>query len=136
MITNNPSRAQVWTGRILGGLLVAFLVLDAGMKLLKSAPVLDACPALGIPEGAIVGIGATLLACTILYMIPRTAILGAILLTGYLGGAVFTHVRSGQPAFNVGFAVGFGVLVWLSLGLRDRRVRALVSARAEHHGNP
>lgn len=120
-------RAQIWTGRVIGGLLVTFLALDAAMKLVKASPVIAASAQLGIPEGAIAGIGATLLACVVLYLVPRTAVLGAILLTGYLGGAVFTHVRSGGPAFNVAFAMAFGVLVWLSLLLRRPQLRSMLA---------
>src|SRR5262245_26671487 len=123
------SKARLWTGRIISGLLALFLLFDGGMKLAKPAFVVEACNELGIPENAIVGIGIALLISTILYVIPRTSVLGAILLTGYLGGAIMTHVRVGGPAFSVLFAFVFGMLVWLGLFLRDPRLRALIPIR-------
>lgn len=123
------SKGRLWAGRIISGLVVAFLVFDAVAKLMKIKPVMEANARLGLPEGTIVGIGITLLVCTILYVIPRTAVLGAILLTGYLGGAVSTHVRAGDPAFPVVFPAIFGVLVWLALYLRDDRLHALMPLR-------
>jgi hypothetical protein len=108
---------------------VLFLAADGVAKLFKPAPVLTACAELGVPEDAVTGIGLVLLACTVVYAIPATAVLGAILLTGYLGGAVATHVRVGGPAFPVVFATGLGVLVWVGLYLRDPRLRALVPLR-------
>jgi len=103
-----------------------FLILDAVMKLVKPAFVVDATVQLGYGESAIVPIGAVLLLITLLYLIPRTAVLGAILLTGYLGGAVATHVRVGAGVFPIVFAIVFGVLLWGGLYLRDPRVSALI----------
>jgi len=117
------SRTQLWTGRILGGFAALFLLWDGVMKLFKPIFVVKATRDLGYPESEIVGIGVTLLVCTLLYLFPRTSILGAILLTGYLGGAVASQVRVQAPWFNVIFALAFGCLVWLGLGLRDLRVR-------------
>src|SRR5215469_7892347 len=94
------STARLWAGRILSVLAVLFLVMDGGMKLIKPPFVVQATAQLGYPESMIVGIGLTLLLCTVLYVIPRTAIWGAILLTGYLGGAVASNVRAGTPLFN------------------------------------
>ncbi len=88
--------------------------------------VLEATRQLGYPESDIVGIGITLLVCTLLYILPRTSILGAILLTGYLGGAIASQIRAGNPWFNVAFAVTFGVLVWTGLWLRDIRLRTIL----------
>jgi hypothetical protein len=124
-----PSKAALWTGRVLSGLVGAFLLLDGVMKLFKPEPVVEATRKLGYPEEAIVGLGILLIACTLLYLIPLTSILGAILLTGYLGGAVASHVRAGDGAFPVSFGVGFGVLVWLGLYLREPRLRALTPLR-------
>src|SRR5579872_5440600 len=97
------SKPRIWTGRILSGLAVAFLLMDAGMKLFKPPFVVQATVQLGYRESAIVGIGVVLLCCTVLYVIPRTAVLGAIFLTAYLGGAVASNVRVGTPFFNVVF---------------------------------
>ena len=124
--TPDLTRSALWTGRVLTGLGSMFLLFDAVMKLVKPQFVVDATVQLGYPESAIVGIGIALLVSTVLYLIPRTAILGAVLLTGYLGGAVATHVRVGGPAFNIVFPVIFGALVWAGLWLRDRRVRNLL----------
>ena len=119
-------RTIIWVGRAISGLCVLFLALDGTAKLLKPAPVLEACTELGIPESTISGIGILLLACTAAYAVPATAVLGAVLLTGYLGGAIATHVRVGGPAFPVVFATAIGVLVWVGLYLREPRLRALV----------
>lgn len=120
------SDVQLWAGRILSGFVALFLVWDGVMKLFKPVFVVKATRDLGYPESEIVGIGVTLLVCTLLYLFPRTSILGAILLTGYLGGAVASQVRVQAPLFNVIFAFIFGCLVWLSLWLRDSRVRGFL----------
>jgi hypothetical protein len=120
------SLARLWTGRIVCWLVTLFLLMDGIMKVLKPAFVVEATARLGYPESEIVGIGVVLIACTVLYAVPRTAILGAILLTGYLGGAVATSVRVQGGLFNVLFPVVFGVLVWGGLWLRDVRLRNLL----------
>jgi DoxX-like family len=121
------SKGMLWTGRIISGVAVLFLTFDSVIKFLKPAPVVEAFAHLGLPLDLAVVIGVLLLLCTALYVIPRTSILGAILLTGYLGGAVATHLRSGDPLFShVLFPVYFGALLWLGLYLRDTRLRALV----------
>jgi len=117
------SEARLWAGRIMSGLAVLFLLWDGVMKLLKPAMVVKATRELGYPESDIVGIGAVLLACTLLYIFPRTSILGAILLTGYLGGAIASQVRAQASWFNLVFAFVFACLVWGGLWLRDIRVR-------------
>ena len=119
-------------GWVLSGLMIAFLLVDAVMKLLALPVVLETQAPLGFAGAAIArGLGVLLLACTVLYAAPRTAVLGAILLTGYLGGAVATHVRVGDPLFtHILFGVYMGVLLWLGLYLRDARLRALVPLRA------
>lgn len=123
------SKAQFWAGMVLSILTSLFLLLDGVMKLVKPKMVVDATVQLGYPESTIVPIGATLVISTLLYLFPRTSILGAILLTGYLGGAVATHVRVGGGTFPVIFAVTFGVLIWLGLYLRDANLRTLVPLR-------
>ena len=120
------SRPRIWTGRILGALAVLFLLMDAGMKLFKPPFVVQATLQLGYPEYTIVGIGVVLLICTVLYVIPRTAVLGAILLTGYLGGAVASNVRAGTALFNVVFPLLVAVVVWVSLVLRDKRLESVI----------
>jgi hypothetical protein len=122
-------KGRLWAGYIMSALPALFLLMDAGMKLPKPEFVVKATTELGYPESAIVPIGVVLLVCTILYLIPRTAVLGAILLTGYLGGAVATHVRMGGPAFNIVFPVIFGALLWGGLYLRDQRIAALIPLR-------
>jgi hypothetical protein len=120
----------LWTGRVISTLLILFLTFDGVMKLVQPQPVLDACDQLGIPRHAVAGIGVVLLACTALYAIPATSVLGAVLLTGYLGGAVFCHVRVAGPIFPIVFSSSFGLLVWAGLYLREPRLRALLPLRA------
>ena len=116
---SHPANAWFWTGWIISGLVMLFLVFDGVTKILKVTPVLEACEKLGISSSTVPGIGLLLLACTVIYAIPRTSVLGAILLTAFLGGAVAIHVRGGSGAFPVAFAVAFGLLAWLGLALRD-----------------
>jgi hypothetical protein len=118
-------KKQVWAGRIMSGLPALFLLVDGGMKLIKPAPVVEATVRLGYSESVIVGLGIVLLVCTMLYLVPRISFLGAILLTGYLGGAVATHVRVGDGLFPIFFPVILGALLWGGLFLRDDRFRAL-----------
>ncbi len=107
-----------------------FLLVDGVMKLFKPAVVVDATVKLGYPEGVIVGLGIVLTICTILYIIPLTSVLGAILLTAYMGGAVATHVRVGEGAFSIVFPIIFGVLIWGGLHLREPRLRTLIPLRS------
>lgn len=116
-------------GYILSALPALFLFLDAVMKIIKPAPVVEATVQLGYPESSIAPIGAVLLISTVLYLIPRTSVLGAILLTGYLGGAVATHVRVGGELFPILFPAIIGALLWGGLYLRDKRLRALLPLR-------
>ena len=124
------SKSMLWTGRIMSALPILFLLMDGVMKLVKPAMVIDATVKLGYRENVILPLGVVLLVCTLLYAIPRTAVLGAILLTGYLGGAVATHVRMGESVFSIVFPIIFGVLIWGGLFLRDARVRALIPLSA------
>lgn len=127
--TESVSKSALWTGRVMSALPALFLLLDGAMKLVKPEPVVQATVGLGYPEGVILPLGIVLIACTILYAIPRTAVFGAILLTGYLGGAVATHVRVGADMFPILFPVVFGISIWGGLYLRDARLRALVPLR-------
>jgi len=124
------AKGEVWTGRIMSAVPAIFLLVDGAMKLMKPAVAVETTVQLGYSESVILGLGILLLASTILYLIPSTAVLGAILLTGYLGGAVATHVRVGGPLFNVVFPVIVGALLWGGLFFRDRRLRELLPLRA------
>jgi hypothetical protein len=125
------SKGKLWTGRIMSTLPALFLLLDGVMKLMKPEFVVKATVQLGYPESVIVPLGIVVLVCVILYVIPRTAVLGAILLTGYLGGAVATHARVGDPLFShTLFPVYFAILVWGGLYLREERLRALIPLRS------
>ena len=124
------SKKMVWAGRIISALPVLFLLMDGVMKLVKPAVVVEATVKLGYPESTILGMGIVLLACTVLYLIPATSVLGAILLTGYLGGAVATHVRVGDPLFtHTLFPVYLGIMIWGGLYWREARLRALIPLR-------
>lgn len=120
-----PSRARLWTGRVLSGLLVLFFLFDAIVKVMLVPEVVEKSVELGFSVAAIQAIGVVLLICTVAYVIPRTAVVGAVLLTGYLGGAICTHVHVYEGLFPIVFATVFAILVWLGLGLRDARVGAL-----------
>ena len=128
--TATVSKKMFWSGRILSALPALFLVADGVGKLIKPAPVVEATVRLGYSESVIVPLGIVLLACTAVYLMPRTAVLGEILLTGYLGGAVATHVRTGNGLFPIVFPVILGVLLWGGIFLRDHRLRTLIPLRA------
>src|SRR5262249_44548862 len=129
------SRTRLWAGRIMSALPALFLLVDGVMKLMKPEVVVKTTVELGYAETVILPLGVVLLACTILYLIPRTSVLGAVLLTGYLGGAVATHVRAGQGPFEILFPVLFGALLWGGLVLRDRRIRELIPVRTRQESN-
>ena len=118
---------RLWLGRVLSALAALFLFVDGITKALQVAPVVESSAQLGYSAPVTLGIGVLLLVCLAVYLIPQTAPLGAILLVGYLGGAIATHVRFGSPLFSVLFPVIVGVLLWLGLYLRDVRLRALLS---------
>ncbi len=123
---SNP-KAMLWAGRVISGLAIAMLIFSAVMKLAGPDPVVKEFTRLGYTtENIAVAIGILELACVIIYAIPQTAVLGAILLAAYLGGATATHVRISDPFF--GPVIG-GVLVWLGLWLREPRLRSLVPWR-------
>ena len=125
------TQTVVWAGRFLSGLTIAFLLLDAAMKLVPLQPVTDSMQSLGFtPTAALArGLGVLLLACVVLYAVPRTALLGAILLTGYLGGSIAIHLRAGSPLFShVFFGAYVGLALWAGLLARNRPARAEVIA--------
>src|SRR4051794_13049509 len=127
---SDNSRKTVWTGRILSGFAVLFLAFDAAMKLLALPPAVEGTGQLGYPASTLLPIGILQLVCLALYLIPRTAPIGAILWTGYLGGAIATHVRVGSPLFtHTLFPIYVAALLWAGLWLRDRRVDALLAPR-------
>jgi hypothetical protein len=122
-----PLSKGLWAGRIVSALVVLMLLADSVAKIVKVAPVLKAQAELGFPDYLTVGIGFVLLICTCVYAIPRTSILGAILLTGFLGGAVAVKLRIGDSLFGqILFPVYIGVMVWGALFLREDRLRALI----------
>ncbi len=125
------NKKNLWIGRILSGLAVLFLVFDGGMKFFmdKLPPeALEAGAALQWPVEKMPLVGTILLTCVLVYVIPRTAVVGAVLLTGYLGGAIASHVRVGNPLFtHTLFPIYVAVFVWGGLYLRDSRVKAMVS---------
>ena len=121
------SKLALWGGRVCTGAIGLFLLLDAVMKLVKPVQVVDATLALGLTETAITPLGIVLLVSTVIYLIPRTAVLGAILLTGYLGGAVCIHLRNAHGPLEIGLPIAFGIILWAGLYLRDPKVRQLVA---------
>jgi hypothetical protein len=128
--TADVSRRARLTGRILSGLVVAFLAFDLTIKLLQLPDAVKATAQFGFPDGTLLALGVIQLVCLILYLVPRTAILGAVLWTGYLGGAIATHLRMGGPAFSFVFPLLVAALLWGGLWLRDRRLRGVFAARA------
>jgi hypothetical protein len=119
---------KIWVGRGLSGLVIVFLLMDSVMKLLAVPAVLEAGQSIGFPGASMNrSLGLLLLACTVLYIIPGTSVLGAILITAFLGGAVATHVRLGNPLFShVLFGVYVGILMWAGLGLRFPKLLSLI----------
>ena len=121
------SKGMVWTGRVVSAIPVLLMVFSAAMKFAKPAPVVEGMVRLGFPSGLLFVVGVLEFLSCVVYVIPRTAVLGAILMTGYLGGATVTNVRVGDPSWIV--TVVLGVLVWGGLFFRDERVRALIPFR-------
>jgi hypothetical protein len=125
-----PSAKALWAGRIMSGLAMLFMLMDSVGKLVQPEQVVKGTTDLGYPASVILGIGIVELVCTLLYIVPRTAVLGAILLTGYLGGAIATHVRVGNPVFShMLFPTYIAALFWGGLLLRDARLRAFLPFR-------
>ncbi len=124
-----PSRRAVVAGRISSGVGALFMAFDAAMKVLQAAPAMEGTAQLGYPTSVVLWLGVVQLVCLALYLIPRTAVLGAVLWTGYLGGAMATHVRVENSLFgHVLFPLYVAALLWGGLWLRDLRVRALLRA--------
>jgi len=121
------SKKMIWTGRIIGALPVMVLLFSGVLKLAKPPAVVEGFNKFGYPERLLRPLGILEIGCTVIYLIPRTSVLGAILLTGYLGGATATHVRVLDPSFIMPFSAG--VLVWLGLFLREQRLHKLIPLR-------
>ena len=129
--TATISKKKYWAGSIISALAVLFLLFDSVIKLMLPAPVVESFNQLGYPPKYALGIGILELLCVVVYVIPRTSVLGAVLLTGYLGGAVATHVRIGSPLFtHTLFPIYIGLLFWSGLFLREDRLRALIPLRS------
>lgn len=133
MQTSSPHesipKARLWTGLAISGLVILFFAFDGITKIIQVPAVVKASAGLGLSANTIVPLGVLLLACTVIYLIPRTAVLGAVLLTGYLGGSIAIQVRVGSGAFPVIFSLVFGLLVWAGLVLREPRLARLVALR-------
>lgn len=127
--TISVSKGRLWTARTLTALAAIFFLLDGILHVAAPKPVLGAMEHLGYPLRATIGIGILQLACVAVYLLPRTAMLGAILLTGIVGGAVAAHVRVGDPAWESVFGVIIGAMVWGALFLRDEQLRTLLPIR-------
>jgi len=124
------SNKALWTGRIISGIVILFLLVDGGIKLIPIEAVITTSRELAIPEHLARTLGVLTLVGTLLYAWPRTSVLGAIFLTGYLGGAIYVHVRAGSPMLShTLFGVYLGLLIWGGLYLRDGMVRALIPLR-------
>ena len=124
-LVDRPARGVSWSGRALRGIVIAFMLFDGVIHILRPAPVADAFTQLGVPLRFSIGLGVIELLCTVVYAIPRTAFIGALLLTAYLGGAVATQIRAGSAWFPDIFPVIVAALLWAGLALRDPQVRRL-----------
>jgi hypothetical protein len=130
MTVESSAKKRSTAGYVLTGLVAAFLTFDTVMKLLQLAPAVQGTTELGYPAGTVVVIGAIELVCLVLYLIPRTSVLGALVLTGYLGGAIATHLRVGSPLpTHTLFPIYVALLVWGGLYLRESRLRTLLPFR-------
>jgi FtsH-binding integral membrane protein len=126
--TAAPSNAQLWAGRVLSGIAVLFLAFDTAIKFAHIVPVTQTMAQLGIPDHLVLTIALIQALCLILYVIPRTSVLGAILFTGYLGGAIMSNLRVENPLFSHVLSPTYvGALLWVGLYLRDTRLRTLIS---------
>jgi len=124
------STRRLWTGRVLSGLGALFMLFDGVIHILKITPVVDAFAQLGFPLGTSRALGVIEIICVAIYLLPSTSVLGAILLTGYLGGAIATQVRVGAPLFSTTlFPIYVALFLWGGLYFRDERVRSLIPVR-------
>ncbi len=131
MTSTNPS-FKLWSARIMGGIAVMFMLFDTGIKLIRESHAVEGTVQLGYPDSTVQLIGIIEAVCLVLFLIPRTSILGMILLTGYFGGAVATHVRLDNPLFShVLFSVYVALLMWGSLYLREPRLKELLPFRTK-----
>ncbi|HXZ13761.1 MAG TPA: DoxX family protein [Candidatus Sulfotelmatobacter sp.] len=126
--TAPTSKGMLWTGRILSGLVAAFMLFNGGIAVTRPAFAREGFAHLGYPDSAALGVAIALVASAVIYAIPRTSILGAVLLTGYLGGATASHVRIGEPFY---FPLAVAVLAWVGIYLREARLRALIPLRSK-----
>lgn len=128
---SGPSKKALWAGRFLSGFAVLFMLFDGSMKLLQHPMAVQGTTELGYPASVVFGLGVVQLVCLAVYLFPRTSVLGAILWTGYLGGAVATHVRLGHSLFgHILFPTYVAAFFWVGLWLRDERLRALLPLRS------
>lgn len=116
----------IWGGRVISGLLASLLAMSAAMKLVGGREVIEGFARMGLPESLRVPLGVLELVCVLVYVVPATSVMGAILLTGYVGGTIVTHLRIGEP---VVFQIALGLLVWLGLYLRESRLKSLLPLR-------
>jgi hypothetical protein len=123
------SKTMLWVGRVISALMIVFMLFDAGIKILKLPAAVEGTVRLGYPASTVQPVGVIALVCVLLYAIPRTSVLGAILLTGYLGGATATQVRV-QDAWYI-FPPVLGALIWAGLYLRDERLRTLIPLNSQ-----
>jgi hypothetical protein len=132
--TTTESKARLWTARILSGIAVLFLLFDSAIHLMVIPPVVEAFTQLGLSINLAIAIGIIELVCLVLYIVPPTSIVGAILLTGYLGGAVAIQLRVGAPLFGTAlFPIYIGILVWGGLFLRDGYLRTIIPFRTQEN---
>jgi len=120
---SSEAKLRLWTGRVLSVVAILFLLFDAAGKLMMPSFVVEAFARLGFPVSLGPGVGVVLVVCTVLYAVPRTAVFGAVLLTGFLGGAVAIQLRAGSPLFETIFPVLFGIVVWAGILLRECHLR-------------
>ena len=128
-VTNSTSKVSLWAGRIMGALAILFLIFDGVVKVMQIPQAVEPTMKFGYAASMVLTLGVIELACLVLYIIPRTAVFGAILMTGYLGGAIATQMRVGAEPFSIVFPIIIGALIWGALFLRDSQLRALIPVR-------